>query len=143
MGLTWALGWTVVGMLGVVAVYTLFPELPDIFDIWIPVFAYPGFLSGVGFSVVLGIAERRHSFDQLSLPRFTAWGAVGGLLVGGFVMGVFFGRAPFAALAAITATSTLLGAGSAAGMLALARGGEDRSLPGAGAAGWSNKLIEE
>ena len=46
MGLTWAAGCTLVGMLGVVVFYTLFPSVPDVFDVWIPVFAYPGFLVG-------------------------------------------------------------------------------------------------
>ena len=133
MGLTWAFGWTFVGMLGVVVIYTLFPDLPDIFDIWIPVFAYPGFLAGVGFSVVLRVAEGRRRFDELSLPRFTAWGAVGGMLVGAFVAVVLFGEAPNAALAAFMSTSTLLGAVSAAGSLALARKGDDRELLAASA----------
>lgn len=30
---------------------------------------------------MLGIAERRRRFDELSLPRFAAWGAVGGVLL--------------------------------------------------------------
>ncbi len=128
MGLTWAAGWTLVGMLGMVAFYTLFPSVPDVVDIWIPVFAYPGFLAGVGFSVVLRVAEGRRRFDELSLPRFAAWGAVGGLLVGAFVAAVGFGKAPNAALAAIMGTSTLLGAVSASGSLALARKEEDREL---------------
>mgnify|MGYP001828113326 CR=1 FL=1 len=46
MGLTWAVGWTLLGMLGVAVTYSLFPNLPDVFDVWIPVFAYPGFLAG-------------------------------------------------------------------------------------------------
>ena len=128
MGLTWAVGWTLVGMLGVVVIYTLFPSLPDIFDVWIPVFAYPGFLAGVGFSVVLRVAEGRRRFDELSLPRFAAWGAVGGLLVGAFVAALLFGKAPNAALAAFLGTSTLLGAVSASASLALARKEEDREL---------------
>jgi hypothetical protein len=133
MGLTWAVGWTLVGMLGVVVFYTLFPSTPDVFDIWIPVFAYPGFLAGVGFSLVLRIAEGRRRFDELSLTRFTAWGAVGGLLVGAFVTSLFFGQAPNAALAVITGTTTLLGAASAFGTLALARKKEGRASLHAGA----------
>jgi len=128
MGLTWAVGWTLVGMLGVVVFYALFPSVPDIFDVWIPVFAYPGFLAGVGFSVVLRIAEGRRRFDELSIPRFAAWGAVGGLLVGTFVAVLGFGKAPNAALATIMGTTTLLGAVSASGSLALARREEDREL---------------
>lgn len=128
MGLTWAAVWTLVGMLGMVAFYSLFPSVPDVFDVWIPVFAYPGFLAGVGFSVVLRVAEGRRRFDELSLPRFAAWGAVGGLLVGAFMAVLGFGNAPNAALAAIVGTSTLLGAVSASGSLALARQEEDRVL---------------
>ena len=128
IGLTWAVGWTLVGMLGVVVFYTLFPSVPDVFDVWIPVFAYPGFLAGVGFSAVLRVAEGRRRFDELSLPRFAAWGAVGGLLVGAFVGAMLFGEVPHTALAAIMGTSTLLGAVSASGSLALARREEDREL---------------
>jgi hypothetical protein len=128
MGLIWAAGWTLLGMLGVAVTYTLFPNLPDVFDVWIPVFAYPGFLAGVGFSLVLRLTEGRRRFDELSLPRFAAWGALGGFLVGGSVVALGFGEAPAAALAAILGTSTLLGALSAFGSLALARRGEDREL---------------
>ena len=128
MGLTWAVGLTLLGMLGVAVTYSLFPNLPDVFDVWIPVFAYPGFLAGVGFSVVLRLTEGRRRFDELSLPWFAAWGAVGGLLVGGFVVALGFGEAPGAALAAILGTSTLLGVFSAFGSLALARRGEDWEL---------------
>lgn len=130
MGLTWAIGWTLVGMLGVVVTYTLFPDLPDAFDVWIPVFAYPGFLAGVGFSVVLRVAEGGRRFNELSLPRFAAWGALGGLLVGALVAALGFGHAPTVALTAITGATTLLGAASASGSLALARRGESRKLQG-------------
>ena len=74
MGLTWAAGWTLVGMLGVVVFYTLFPNVPDVFDVWIPVFAYSGFFGGVIFSAVLRIAEGGRRFDELSLPRIAVWG---------------------------------------------------------------------
>lgn len=127
MGLTWAAGWTLAGMLGVVVIYSLFPSLPEA-DVWIPVFAYPGFLAGVGFSMVLRVAEGRRRFDELSLPRFAVWGAVGGLLVGVFVAALGFGKAPTGALAAIMGTSALLGAVSASGSLTLARREEDREL---------------
>ncbi|MGI9627399.1 MAG: hypothetical protein ACR2QM_11235 [Longimicrobiales bacterium] len=127
MGLTWAAGWTVAGMLGAIVIYTLFPSLPEP-DILIPVFAYPGFLAGVGFSVVLRIADGRRRFDELSLPRFAAWGALGGLLVGTLVALVASQAAPVGVLAAIMGSSTLLGAGSASGLLAVARRQDDREL---------------
>ena len=76
MGLTWAAGWALVGLLiGVTS--TLLPGLPwdAFFEVWdapLPAFAVPGFFAGLFFSTVLGIAGRRHSFQQLSLPRFPA-----------------------------------------------------------------------
>ncbi len=147
MGLTWAVGWTFVGMLGVVLTYAVFPDLPDIFDVWIPVFAYPGFLAGVGFSVVLRAVEGRRRFEELSLPRFAAFGAVGGLLVGTLVTALGFGHAPNAALATIMGATTLLGAASASGTLALARKGHDRALPGDGSevesASLSSRLLRK
>ena len=85
MGLTWAFGWAIAGLaIGVASI--LLPGLPwdAFFEVWdapLPAFAVPGFFAGLFFSTVLGIAGRRHSFQQLSLPRFAAWGAVGGLLL--------------------------------------------------------------
>jgi hypothetical protein len=85
MGLTWAVGWAVFGLLiGVSSI--LLPFLPwerffEVFDAPLPALAVPGFVGGVIFSVVLGIAGRRRRFDELSLPRFAAWGALGGLLL--------------------------------------------------------------
>ena len=85
MGLTWAVGWAVGGvMIGVSSL--LLPGLPwdsffEVFDAPLPALAMPGFVAGALFSIVLGIAGRRRRFDELSLPRFAAWGALGGLLL--------------------------------------------------------------
>jgi hypothetical protein len=134
MGLTWAVGWAVAGVLIGVA-SKLLPGLPwdsffEVFDAPLPAMAVPGFFGGVFFSIVLGIAGRRHRFSELSLPRFAVWGAVGGLLV------LLF---PFALVAVGLASREgssigtgqiiavmgplliLLGAASAAGSLMLAR----------------------
>ena len=124
MGLTWAVGCTLVGMLGVVVFYTLFPSVPDVFDIWIPVFAYPGLFGGVFFSVVLRIAEGGRRFDELSLPRIAAWGAVAGLLVGvlPFALGTPSARFPLWLLVVgIIAYTTLLSTLSAVGSALLFR----------------------
>jgi hypothetical protein len=51
-------------------------------EMWVAIGAYPGFLCGVIFFALLGIAEGRRRFDELSLARVGAWGAVSGLLVG-------------------------------------------------------------
>src|SRR5689334_13739209 len=85
MGLTWAIGWAIAGLLiGVSS--KLLPGLPwdaffAVFDAPLPALAVPGFVGGVLFSVVLALVGRHRRFNELSLPRFVAWGAVGGLLL--------------------------------------------------------------
>src|SRR5688500_12579799 len=85
MGLVWAAGWAVGGLLiGVASL--LLPFLPwdsffEVFDAPLPALAIPGFVGGALFSIVLSIAGRRRRFDELSLPVFAAWGALGGLLL--------------------------------------------------------------
>lgn len=135
MGLAWAAAWALVGLLiGVASV--LLPWLPwdaffKIFDAPLPALAVPGFVGGVIFSVVLGVAARRRSFAELSLVRFAAWGAVGGLLLSlvPAVM-VVAGLATFnpnlgIGLWQLTAAASgplmLLSAASASGSLVLAR----------------------
>lgn len=120
MGLTWALVWAPVAVLIGLAVD------PDgsMDEMWVAIGAIPGFLGGIVFSAVLAIAERRRRLDQLSLPRFAAWGAVAGLLVGSlpFVIGDPTDEVPLWLLAGtVIGTITLLSAASAAGSLALAR----------------------
>lgn len=145
MGLAWAAGWALFGVLiGVTSV--LLPGLPwdaffEVFDAPLPALAIPGFLGGALFSVVLGIAGRRRRFDELSLPRFAAWGAVGGLLVSlvpaaMVAVGLATLGRPEAGLWRLTATIAvplvLLSAGSAAGSLMLARRAEARASLGGG-----------
>lgn len=136
MGLTWAAGWALVGVLiGVTS--TLLPGLPwdsffEVFDAPLPALAIPGFFGGALFSTVLGIAERRRRFDELSLPRFVVWGAVGGLLLSLVPAAlVAVGLASFNVrgqwvnvwqiTAAISGPLILLSAVSASGSLMLAR----------------------
>ena len=144
MGVTWAIGWALFGLLiGVTSL--LFPDLPwwdaffRSFDAPLPALAMPGFIGGVLFSAVLGIAGRRHTFEELSLPRVAAWGAVGGLALGLVpaalvLVGLGTPRADLVLWQVTAATcgpSVLLGAASAAGSLALARQAERQALPGA------------
>ena len=145
MGLTWAFGWAIAGMLiGVASI--LLPGLPwdaffEVFDAPLPALAVPGFFGGVFFSTVLGIAGRRHRFRELSLPRFAAWGAVGGLLLILFPFAlVAVGLASrsgsdvgtWQIIATMGAPLILLSAVSASGSLMLARRAEDRELLEAG-----------
>jgi hypothetical protein len=92
-------------------------------------FALLGFLAGVTFSGVLGIGEGRRRFDQMSLPRFAGWGAIGGLLLSGIFAWAVGLAGEFLVLGPVFA---LAGAASAAGTLALARKAEKRELLDAG-----------
>jgi len=121
MGLTWALAWFGAGMILLLIVGFGAADVP--FPLG---FGLLGFLAGVTFSAVLGIVEGRRRFDQMSLPRFAAWGGVGGLLLSGiFVPVAGLGGDVLLVLGPVFALS---GAGCAAGSLVLARVAEDREL---------------
>src|SRR3972149_2226210 len=142
MGVTWALGWAVVGVLiGVTS--KLLPGLPfwdsffRVFDAPLPAFAVPGFFAGGFFSIVLGIAGRRRRFAELSLPLFGALGAVGGVMLSllpAAMVGVGLASvngpdsSVWPVTAAILGPLTLLSALSATGSLRLARSEENREL---------------
>jgi hypothetical protein len=144
-GLTWAAAWALLGLLIGVA-STLLPGLPwdaffGIFDAPLPALAVPGFVGGAIFSVVVGIAARHRRFEELSVARFAAWGALGGLLLS-LVPAVLAAAhlatlrpdlVPWGLTATICAPLTVLGALSAAGSLALARMAGTRHSLGAGA----------
>ncbi len=134
MGLIWALGWAPIGALvGLVVGVLSGAPLGGIAVNYVAMFAVLGFLGGDIFSTVLQITEGRRRFDELSLPRFTAWGALGGLLLGGLaVMVGLLGPGLSFVDAIIAGTTTLLGAGSAAGSLVLARRADDSELLDAG-----------
>lgn len=121
MGLTWAAAWFSAGMALLLVVG------PDAADVPFPLgFGLLGFLAGLTFSGVLALTEGRRRFDQMSLPRFAAWGALGGALFSAlFVPVAGLGLGGLAVLAPVLG---LAGAGCAAGTLALARMGEDRAL---------------
>lgn len=91
-------------------------------------FGLLGFLAGVTFALVLGMMEGRRTFEQMSLARFAAWGAVGGFLFAGIFVLAASMLEGFLFLGPLFALS---GAASAAGSLALARRAERGSkLPG-------------
>src|SRR3954468_2183233 len=121
MGVTWAAAWFVAGSLPR-WVFGFNPDAP------LPlVFGVFGFIAGVVFSAVLALTERRRRFDELSLPRFAGWGAVGGVLLSGVV-------AKIASLAwgdvlALAPTLIVASAVCASGSLALAKRAASRELP--------------
>jgi hypothetical protein len=140
MGLIWAAGWALVGML-IELVHNVWPNpLGSLVDIWPAALGLPAFFGGLTFSTLLGIAARRRRFAELSLPRFAALGALGGVLVSlGPALLVAVGLAsikePYS-LWQVTLTMmvpiALVGATSAAGSLALARRAESRESLAAG-----------
>lgn len=82
LGLTWGAGGAVLG-LGIEVVHFVRPNpLGALVTLWPPLLAVIGFVGGTAFAVVLGVAARRHRFSDLSLPGFTALGALVGLLLG-------------------------------------------------------------
>lgn len=129
MGLTWAVVWAPIGVL----IGLIVDADGSMDEPWPLIGAYPGFLSGVIFSIVLGIAARRRRFEELSVPRFAAWGAAAGLLLGMLVRaaGSPSPGIPGWLPVVVTGAFGLLGAGSAAGTLALARRAERRLEAGA------------
>ncbi|MEQ1857092.1 MAG: hypothetical protein ABL963_11495 [Longimicrobiales bacterium] len=120
LGLAWAAAWFSAGMVLLLIVGFGAADVP--FPLF---FGLLGFLAGATFSGILGLIEGRRRFDEMSLPRFAAWGATGGLLLSGlFVSATGLGEA-FVVLGPVFA---LAGAASAAGTLALARKAEEREL---------------
>jgi hypothetical protein len=118
MGLTWAAAWLGAGLVLLLVVGVGAADVP--FPLF---FGLLGFLAGAVFSGVLGIIEGRRRFDQMSLPRFAGWGALGGLLLsGGLVLAAGLGGE----ILVLGPVFALAGAGSAAGTLALARRAEER-----------------
>jgi len=140
LGLTWAVGWASVGaVIGLVYFFGVIGVqsglLGAFLAAYVRMFATLGFLGGAIFSTVLGIAEGRRRFDELSLPRFAAWGALGGLLLGVIALTGWAGTLPVVLGRVmgpmdflVAGVATLLGAGSAAGSLALARRADDKEL---------------
>jgi len=121
MGVTWAAVWSAVGLVPrwVFGVITDAP-IPLIFGVL-------GFLSGVIFSGVLVLTEGRRRFDQMSLPRFAAWGATGGLL-----LSAIFAKAAslgWGDVLAIVPTFTIASAVCASASLGLARRAVAGELP--------------
>lgn len=89
-------------------------------------FAATGLAGGAAFAGVLGIAEGNRPFPELSLRRFAGWGSLVGLCVSLPLVASVAGTTAGQLLYVSVLTS--LGAGSAAGALALARRSEIYNL---------------
>ncbi len=120
MGLAWAATWFGAGLVLLLVVGFGAADVP--FPLF---FGLLGFIAGATFSGLLGVFAGRRRFDQLSLPRFAGWGALGGLLLAGMLVLAAGTSAEFLVVGPVFA---LAGAISAAGTLALARRAENREV---------------
>jgi hypothetical protein len=121
MGITWAAAWFVAGSVPrwVFGVNTDAP-LPLVFGVF-------GLMAGIVFSAVLALTEGRRSFDEMSLPRFAGWGAIGGLLLSALVAkAASLGWGDVLALAPTLAVASAV---SASASLAMARRAARQELP--------------
>ncbi len=129
MGLAWAAAWFGAGMVMMLGFLLITGSTGA--DVPYPLgFGLFGFLGGVLFSGVLGVAEGRRRFEQMSLRRFALWGGAGGLLLAAIFVPVA-GLGGEALL--LCPLFALAGASCAAGTLALARMAEGRDSLDAGA----------
>jgi hypothetical protein len=120
-GLTFAVGVGVVGsLIGLAALVFGQASVDDLR--FVAKLSVVAFIVGVGFSGALALAARGRTFEKLSLRYVTALGAAGGFLYFLFIAAMNGARvwSVWAALGNLTIL-TVLGAGSAAGMLLLAR----------------------
>ena len=122
---TWAMAWMGLGAgIGVLAGFPLRYLLPMELNN-----SVQGFIAGASFAVILTIAERHHTLEDLSLRRVGLWGAVGGLLLS-FIPLAFGVPVPY--LLGPLVINVGIGAGMASGSVALAKRAERRGvMPGA------------
>ena len=125
MGLTWAAQWAILAVLiGVITEFLSGYSIEKNHLDPLMALAMPGFFVGVIFSIVLWFADDGHRFDELSLLRLAAWGAVVGLLLGvlSFALGTPSDRFPlWLIVVIIVGSSTLLSTVSAVGSALLFR----------------------
>ena len=121
IGVTWAAGWAPIGAAVGTVLHWLLPGaggLGGVIVLNATTFAALGFVGGALFATVLRLTEGRRRFDELRVPRFAGWGAVGGLLLGGIAAAAGLWGGGFGVLGAgMMGAATLLGAGSAAATL--------------------------
>ena len=122
MGLTWATVWAVLSVLiGTITEFLSGYPVETVVDNFMAL-AMPGFLGGVIFSTVLWFTEGGRRFDELSLPRLAAWGAVVGLLLGALAFALGTPKSPvWLTVIVLITSSTVLSTVSAVGSAPLFR----------------------
>ena len=122
MGLIWAALWAVLAVLIGTITESLTGYSLETHADPLMALAMPGFIYGVIFYTVIWFAERNRRFDELSLPKVTAWGAVVGLLLGALALTLGTPRDPvWQTVVIIVGFSTLLSTVSAVGSGLLSR----------------------
>ena len=127
MGITWALVWAPVGpIIGMIVDADGSMDEP-----WILIGALPGFVAGMVFSIVIGIAARKRRLDELSVPRFAGLGALAGVIVSAipFAIGDLndsISVVPFVAI--LTSSLAAASAASASATLWIAKRAQQKEL---------------
>lgn len=124
--LTWATAWGVVGAvwMGIVFLVGDFPpeaSAAGMILVGFILLGVYGFLAGIAFSLVVLAAERKRTIHQLTLRRVAAWGGLGATLM--FAVPVALSTPSMLVKGITLLVTTLLGAGSAAATLSVARRG--------------------
>lgn len=121
IGVTWAAAWALVGSV---------PRWLFGFNTDAPfpiIFGVLGFIAGVIFSGLLMLTEGRRGFEEMTLPRFAAWGAVGGILLSAIFTRI--ASLGFGEVLVIAPTFAVACAVCASGSLALAKRARMGELP--------------
>jgi predicted Kef-type K+ transport protein len=126
MGLTWGVVWSGAGAL-LARVPGFYSDLP-----FALLFAPLGVVTGIIFSGILVVVERRRRFDRVSIPGFAASGALSGLLLSGIfaVAAALRGQSAWGEFLVFGPPLTMASAVCAAGSLAMARRAERQELRG-------------
>jgi hypothetical protein len=128
IGVAWAVVWAPIA---VVIGTTIIDPDNSMDEMWPAIGAYPGFLCGVIFVALVGIAERGRKLDQLSLARAAGWAGLAGVVVGvfPFTVGTPTSSVPFWQLAlSVIGSFGVMSALSAIGSVLIARIGKKRQL---------------
>lgn len=80
IALAWGMAWAPIGVL----VGLVVDPDDSMEEMWVAIGAYPGFLSGVIFAALVGIASDRRRLGEWSRSAIAGRGALAGLMVGVF-----------------------------------------------------------